>query len=155
LINEARLVIYEDEAMVSTTTDYHKYDRIYAYDVKNNTPTIDYLSYDPSTNTGNPLSSKIISLGQRDPQLLTYKIRLTEHLNNILIRDSTNTKIGLVLSSNVNLNNNSRILNSTDTVTTVPAVSIITPRGSILHGTNTNVPENKKMALEIFFTKPK
>ncbi|WP_100611154.1 DUF4270 domain-containing protein [Confluentibacter lentus] len=155
LINEARLVIYEDEAMVSTTTDYHKYDRIYAYDIKNNIPTIDYLSYDPTTNTNNPLSSKIISLGQRDPQLLKYKIRLTEHLNNILIRDSTNTKIGLVLSSNVNLSNNSSILNSNDIVTNIPAVSIITPRGTILHGTNTNVPENKKMTLEIFFTKPK
>ncbi len=153
LINEARLVIYEDETMTNSTD--HKYDRIYAYDVKNNMPTVDYL-YDPISNTSEPLSSKIVSLGQRDPDLLKYKIRLTEHLNNILMRDSTNTKIGLVLSSNVNLTNNSEILNSGDTVISVPSTSIITPRGTILYGTNvTPQNENKKMTLEIFFTKPK
>ena len=93
-------------------------------------------------------------MGQRDPNKLSYKIRLTEHLNNILIRDSTNTKIGLVLSSNVNLTNSSKILNSNDTVTSVPSASILMPRGTILHGTNTNV-YDKKMKLEVFFTKPK
>lgn len=153
LINEARLVIYEDEGMAGSD-DYHKYNRIYAYDVKNNTPTIDY-QFDPTINSSIPLSSKIVSLGQRDPDLLKYKVRLTEHLNNILIRDSTNTKIGLVLSSNVNLTNNSIILNSDDIVTNVPSTSIITPRGTILYGTNANVPENKKMTLEIFFTSSK
>lgn len=152
LINEARLVIYEDETMVNSTD--HRYDRIYAYDVKNNRPTDDYL-LDPTLNSNKPISSKILSLGQRNPNKLAYQIRLTEHLNNILIRDSTNTKIGLVLSSNVNITNGSKILNSNNTVTEVPSTSIITPRGTVLHGTNSNVPANKKMALEIFITKPK
>ena len=84
-----------------------------------------------------------------------YKIHLTEHLNNILLRDSTNTKIGLVLSSNVNQVNSSKILNSTDEVTTVPSVSILTPRGTILYGTNPSVPANRKMKLKVFFTEPK
>jgi len=156
LINEARLVIYEDETMSvpANAPDYHKYDRIYAYDVKNNMPTVDYL-LDPIKNTSKPISSKIMSLGQRDPSQLSYKILLTEHLNSILIRDSTNTKIGLVLSSNVNLTDNSKILSNNDTVISVPSASIITPRGTVLHGTNANVPANKKMTLEIFFTKPK
>lgn len=155
LINEAQLIIYEDESMTGVSpTDYHKYDRIYAYDVKNNIPIRDYI-LDPILNTSTPIRSKIVSLGQRDPAQLKYKIRLTEHLNDILIRDSTNTKIGLVLSSNVNLTNSSRILNSKDTVIAVPSTSIITPRGTILHGTNANVPANKRMKLEIFFTKPK
>lgn len=154
LINEARLVVYEDETMAVPSPDYHKYDRIYAYDVKNNRPTEDYFS-DPILNTSKPISSKIVSLGQRDPNQKAYKIKLTEHLNNILIKDSTNTKIGLVLSSNVNLINNSKILSNNDNVTGVPSVSIITPRGTVLYGTNSNVPENKKMKLEIFFTKPK
>lgn len=155
LINEARLVIYEDESMAGISpTDYHKYDRIYAYDVKNNRPTDDYLN-DPVANTTKPISSKILSLGQRDPNKLSYIIRLTEHLNNILIKDSTNTKIGLVLSSNVNLTNSSRILRSNDTVTRVPSAAIITPRGTVLYGTNSSVPANKTMKLEVFFTKPK
>jgi hypothetical protein len=153
LINEARLVIYEDESMAGPT-DFHKYDRIYVYDLKNNSTTTDYR-VDPTSNTSQPISSRIVSLGQRDPNKLAYKVRLTEHLNNILINDSINTKIGLVLSSNVNIVDGSKILNSNDVVTQVPSASIITPRGTVLHGTNATVPANKKMVLEVFFTKPK
>tara|TARA_R110002050_G_scaffold94765_1_gene197075 strand:- start:58820 stop:60457 length:1638 start_codon:yes stop_codon:yes gene_type:complete len=159
LINEAHLAVYEDETMPTLPVDengnaYHKYDRIYAYDIENNEPTIDYL-IDPIENTQSPISSKIISFSQRDTILGKYKIRITEHLNNILLRDSTNTKIGLVLSNNVNYTNNAEILNSNDDVTGIPAAAIITPRGTILYGSNENVPENKRLKLKIFYTKPK
>lgn len=154
LINEAQLIIYEDESMTVPSEDFHKYDRIYAYDVKNNIPFIDY-SFDPSSNTADPLNSKIIHLGNRvtdDNGVSKYKIRLTSQLNNILQKDSTNTKIGLVLSTNVNYVSTSSILNSKDQVTGVPAASIITPRGTVVYGSNENVPANKRMSLEIYFT---
>jgi hypothetical protein len=154
LINEAQLVIYEDETMNKPSEDYHKYDRIYAYDAKNNIPLLDY-NFDPSTNTSDAYNSKLIHLGQRitdENGVSKFKIRITQHLNNILIKDSTNTKLGLVLSTNVNYVSTSSILNSQDMVTGVPASSIITPRGTTLYGSNVNVPENKRMSLEIFFT---
>ena len=154
LINEAQLVIYEDETMNKPSEDYHKYDRIYAYDAKNNLPLLDY-NFDPSTNTSDAYNSKLIHLGQRitdENGVSKFKIRITQHLNNILIKDSTNTKLGLVLSTNVNYVSTSSILNSQDMVTGVPASSIITPRGTTLYGSNVNVPENKRMSLEIFFT---
>ena len=154
LINEAQLVITEDETMTEPSEDYHKYDRIYAYDVKNNIPLVDY-NYDPSGNTSEPYNSKFVNLGQRftdDNGISKYKIRITEHLNNILLKDSTNTKIGLVLSTNVNYIANASILNSKDVVTGVPSASIITPRGTIIYGSNVNVPEDKRMSLEIYFT---
>lgn len=154
LINEAQLIIYEDETMTVPSADYHKYDRIYAYDVKNNIPLVDY-SYDPSSNASDAFNSKLIHLGQRvtdENGVSRYKIRVTEHLNNILLKDSTNTKIGLVLSTNVNYISSSGILNSKDNVTGVPAASIIAPRGTILHGSNDNVPDDKRISLEIYIT---
>ncbi len=151
LINDAFLTIYEDES-ISTGDAYHKYDRIYAYDIENNQPTIDY-QIDPSENTQFPLASKIISLSQRDT-LGKYKIRLTEHLNSILLRDSTNTKIGLVLSNNVNYTSNAEILNSGDGVTGIPSAAIISPRGTILHGSNSSN-DNKRLKLKIFYTEAK
>ncbi|WP_341216943.1 DUF4270 family protein, partial [uncultured Wocania sp.] len=170
LINEAQLVIYEDETMPvppkenPTDKDYHYADRIYAYDIKNNIPTIDY-SFDPTENPSDPFNSKIINLGQRitdDNGVSKYKIRLTEHLNNILLKDSTNTKIGLVLSTNVNADYNpstgvlktASILNSNDGVTQIPSTTLLTPRGTILYGNHQNVPDNRKLRLEIFFTEP-
>ena len=154
LINEAQLIIYEDETMTEPSEDYHKYDRIYAYDAKNNIPLADY-SYDPSTNTADAYNSKLIHLGQRitdENGVSKFKIRITEHLNNILLKDSTNTKLGLVLSTNVNYVSTSSILNSEDIVTGVPAASIITPRGTIIYGSNENVPQDKRMLLQIYFT---
>ncbi|MBU3820812.1 DUF4270 domain-containing protein [Flavobacteriaceae bacterium XHP0103] len=153
LINEAQLVIYEDETL---NDEAHKYDRIYVYDVRNNLTTTDY-DFDPTLNSSDPLSSKVISLGQRSTNNggPKYKIRLTEYLNNILTRDSTNTKIGLVLSPNVNNTSSSRILNSNDTVTRVPSASMLIPRGTILYGATDNVPENKRMKLEIYYSEPK
>ena len=162
LINEAQLIIYEDENMLVNSPvddkDYHYSDRIYAFDINNNIPLLDYL-FDPSENTTDPFNSKVVHLGQRmteDNGLSKYKIRITEHLNNIIFNDSTNTKIGLVLSNNINNTINTQILNSGDAVNAVPETSILTPRGSILYGTNVTAPEdiNKKMRLEIFFTEP-
>ncbi|MGJ8734849.1 MAG: DUF4270 domain-containing protein [Cellulophaga sp.] len=155
LINEAQLVIYEeDEPLTTSDDDYHTYDRIYAYDVRNNIPIIDYF-IDPTTgNTTEPFNSTIIHLSQRDPDKKKYKIRLTEHLNNILLRDSTNTKIGLTLSTNVNITTEAEILESGDDVTSIPAAAILTPRGTVLHGNNT-LDDDKKMKFTVFFTEPK
>ena len=159
IINEAHLAIIEDEDISDGgDNDYHIYDRIYAYDIKNNTPTTDYL-IDQTENTQQPFNSKIISLGRRIPQdndVFKYKIRVTEYLNNLLIRDSTNTKLGLVMSTNVNYTDNSEILNSTDEVTEVPAATILSPRGTIVYGSKgiTNK-EAKKLKLKIFYTESK
>ena len=157
LINEAHLVLFEDETIYNledaNNDAFHKYDRVYAYDIKNNTTTVDY-QIDQIVNTQSPINSKIISLTQRDTVTGKYKIRLTQHLNNILLRDSTNTKIGLVLSNNVNRIENAPILNSNDEVTAVPAAAIISPRGTILHGSNASVPDEKKLKLKIFYTEP-
>ena len=157
LINEAQLVIYEDKnANNGGDPDLHKFDRIYAYDVKNSIPIVDYLT-DPTENTQLPFNSRVIHLGQRLKvgDDYKYKIRLTEHLKSILLRDSTNTKIGLALSSNVNHTANARILNpSLDDVSNTPIASVITPRGTTIYGSNDSNGE-KKMELRIFFTEPK
>lgn len=156
LVNDAFLEVYEDMDKASEGPygdDYHKYDRLYAYDIENSSPTTDY-NFDQSANTSFPLSSKLIGLSQRDTITGKFKIRLTEHLKNILIRDSTSTKIGLVLSNNVNYTNNAKILTPTDEVSNVPAAAIISPRGTVLHG-NQSATEKKRLKLKIFYTEPK
>lgn len=156
LINGAQLIVIEDESLeTGGDVDFHEYDRIYAYDIKNNIPTIDYL-IDPSENGQQAYNSRVISLGQRiegDTGNFKYKIRLTEHIKSILQKDSTNTKIGLVLSTNVNYVDNSQILDSDDAVFGVPSAALLTPRGTVVYGTNVTE-EAKKMKLEIFVTEP-
>ena len=154
LINEAHILIYEDDSFITASDENHTYDRIYVYDVKNNTPLIDYV-FD-STNESDPYNSIISHLGQRTEDAngkVKYKIRVTEHINNILLRDSTNTKLGLVLSTNVNSVQNSEILDSEDeTVTAIPSGSVVNTKGTVLYGSNSNVPEDKRIQLQIFYT---
>ncbi|MDG5490478.1 DUF4270 domain-containing protein [Psychroserpens sp. SPM9] len=157
LINEANLVFYVNQELLENNGP----DRLYIYDIENQTPLTDY--FQDIANTVFPTFSRISHLGrlQRvddDPSGngIKYKIKITEHINNLLLRDSTNVKLGLAVSGNINLENNTLqydILTGTDQEETVPVSSIISPRGTILYGNNTG-DEEKKLYLEIFFTEP-
>ncbi|MGJ8591222.1 MAG: DUF4270 domain-containing protein [Aquaticitalea sp.] len=158
LINEANLVFFVDQNMV----EGNEPDRIFLYDLTNNEPLVDFI-YDVA-NTTSPNSSIVNHLGvlEREGDVSTgdgikYKIRITEHIKNLLLRDSTNVKLGLSVSANVNLESGLNQLKvrtaDTDIVNKVPVSSILSPRGTILYGNNT-VDEQKKLYLEIFYTEP-
>jgi len=154
LINEVNLVFYVDQEDVQGQEP----DRVIVYDLKNNVPVIDYF-FDSSTNTSEPLYSKIVhsTILERDGDEPTdpgirYKIRLTQHINNILLKDSTNVELGLYVSTNVNDLQIAEILNSEDDEITVG--SVLSPRGTVLHGGHQNVIEEKRVKLEIFYTEP-
>lgn len=155
LINEAQLTIYEDPNKTYQADDYHLYDRVFVYDVKNSTALVDYTA-DPTSNTSSPYISNIYHLGQRVESkggTYKYKIRLTEHIKNILLKDSTNTQLGVVLSTNVNSVSQARLLNSdADEVTTLPSGAVIESKGTILYGSTTNVPEGLRVKLDIYYT---
>ena len=157
LINEANLVFYVDQTLVNGQEP----ERIYLYDINNGTPLIDY--YLDNTNNISPNDSKLNHLGklervdnEPDGQGIRYKIQITEHINNILLRDSTNVKLGLVVSGNINLENgftpfNVLTNNSSDIINKIPVSSTVSPRGTILYGNNTTNTD-KKLKLEIHYT---
>ncbi|MEO8934574.1 MAG: DUF4270 domain-containing protein, partial [Xanthomarina sp.] len=149
LINEANLIFYVDQTKTSNLTKDQDPQRVILYDMKNNVPIVDYL-FDLTTNTTNPGLSKLehSSPLQRDSngKGLKYKLRITEHLNNILLRDSTNFKLGLYLTANINEIDNAIILNE-DSLEGIPVGTVITQKGTVLHGSSLNVPENKRVQL--------
>ncbi|MGM5469305.1 DUF4270 domain-containing protein [Flavobacteriaceae bacterium LMO-SS05] len=159
LINEANLVFYVDQTAVEGLKEPG---RIYLYDLENKRPLLDYFS-DISSNT-DPSNSRIIHLGKlqrvdNEPngKGIRYKIKITDHLKNILLNDSTNVKLGLAVSTNVNIESNARqfnVLTDNALANKVPLSSIITPRGTVLYG-NKTTNEEKKVSLEVFYTEPK
>ncbi|HAB28818.1 MAG TPA: hypothetical protein DCE27_14850 [Xanthomarina gelatinilytica] len=162
LINEANLIFYVDDLASSLLIDdddankKQQPNRVILYDIKNNTPIVDYF-YDLTTNTTNPINSKLnySSILERDgnEKGVKYKIRLTEHLNNILLRDSTNFQLGLYITSNINEISNSYVLND-GIIDGIPVGTGLSPKGTILYGSNENVPEDKRVQLEIYYTQP-
>ena len=157
LVNEANLVFFVDQSQVNGDEP----NRLYMYDAENRTPLADYFL--DNANSAFPTFSRTNHLGRLervddDPtgDGIKYKIKITEHINNLLLRDSTNVRLGLSVSGNVNLESNTLlfdVLDGTEAIEGVPVSSIVTPRGTVLFGNNTSN-EEKKLYLEIFFTEP-
>ena len=159
LINDANLTFYIDrEAMAGVKEPM----RLYLYDLTNKRPLYDY-SLDGTSSTSYPKYNKyvhggLIEYDDADERGVSYKVRITNHISNIVNKDSTNVKIGLVVTENINVITNAALKNYFTTgsteVKTVPVSSVVHPFGTVLYGSNSNVPEEKRLKLEIFYTKP-
>lgn len=155
LINEANLVVYVDAAGSSNLALPR---RLYLYDLNNKRALLDYL-LDTNNNTF-PEVSVANHLGplQKDPDVPNggqYKFKITQHINNIIFNDSTNVRLGLAVSGNVNLetSNQYRVLTTNEIVKNAPVSTLITPRSAVLHGNQSPI-EEKRLYLEIFYTEP-
>ena len=152
LINEAYLEFYVDQ----TTVQGEEPDRVYVFDLNNNIPLIDYL-FDQSVSETSTKLDHLVPLQRVDDepngQGIKYKIRITEHLKNLVISDSTNVKLGLVVTTDVASINNFELQNDTDILNVIPSGTILSPRGTVLHGNNTSNPD-KKVTFKIYYTEP-
>ena len=154
LINEANLSIYIDKEMLSSSGGIIEPSRLYLYDIKNKAPVIDYF-VDNSAGP-KPYQNKVVHGGliqlDEDKNGLMYKIRMSEHIKNIVRKDSTNTKLGLVVSSDINNTINIEVENS-DFMTFTPNSSAINPLGTVLIGPSPSAEDyDKRMRLNIFYT---
>ncbi|MEJ6791280.1 MAG: DUF4270 domain-containing protein [Lacinutrix sp.] len=165
LINEANLVFYVNEDLLNDSrSENDEPNRLTLYDLKNNTPIIDYF-LDGSTNTIQPTFSKtgysevLTRDSNNNEKGVRYKIRLTAHITNILQSDSTNVKLGLFIANNINVLSQSKIqgINNDDddsTLDIVPSTNILSPKGTILHGNDININTELRAKFEIFYTEP-
>ena len=152
LINEANLVFFVDQDKVQGGSS--EPERIYLYNLKTNEQLFDYL-IDPSLNEANPLSSGILHSGRLERNEsgdgVSYKIRITEHVKNVLNKDSTNVRLGLVVTQNINLVTNSALKSPIDGVDRVPRASVVAPEGTVLHG-NLSPDLDKRLQFNIYYT---
>jgi len=154
LINEANLSIYIDKDMLSSSGGIIEPSRLYLYDIKNKAPVIDYF-VDNSAGP-KPYQNKVVHGGliqlDEDKNGLMYKIRMSEHIKNIVRKDSTNTKLGLVVSSDINNTINVEVEES-DFMKFTPNSSAINPLGTVLIGPSPSAENyDKRMRLNIFYT---
>jgi hypothetical protein len=182
LVNEANLVFHVDQEKMRPLQDINRNDstklaeplRILLYDVNNKRPLYDYY-LDGTTNSSFPKYSKYIHGGLLERDQVTrrgarYKIRLTEHINNLINKDSTNVKLGLVVTEDINTTTNSALRTPWSEpwasgippvvsvfVNVVPTASVMHEFGTVLYGTNIPVGDpnyDKRLKLEVFYTKP-
>jgi len=154
IINEAYIEFYVDQSQNIQSEP----DRVYLYNFEQNTALIDYfLDQSVSSTTINAKINHLEPL-TRDGDSITgdgikYKIRITEHLNNLIIRDSTNAKLALVVTSNVGSIDNFSILNSGEEDLDFPSGAILSHKGTILHGSQ-SLDVDKRPRIKIYYTDP-
>ncbi|TCK67644.1 uncharacterized protein DUF4270 [Winogradskyella wandonensis] len=151
LINEAHLVFYVDES-----TNFNEIpERLYLYDKTNGQPLIDYFEDEQNNSLPEISIPNHLGIIERDNDgHLRYKMRITSHLRNLLFNNSENVELGLSVSGNVNLEGfipQYQVQSAENQENTVPVSSLITPRGVILHGSDSN-DISKRIILEIFYT---
>ncbi len=149
LINEANLTFYVNQDIVEGGEP----ERIYLYNIETNQPLIDYLIEAPDPNF--PLNSLRNHSGRlirnEDENGVSYKIKITEHVKRILSGEIEDTKLGLVVTQNINLVTNSALKTPIDNISRVPTASVITPRGTVLYGNLAADPE-KRLKFNIYYT---
>lgn len=153
IVNEARLVFYVDrEALANAGMSVEEPPRLYIF----NTETLEQL-YDPTsdnafTNTALGIFSNHDGvLVKQDGTGFTYTIRITEYINDLLLREETNVTLGLTVTADIRIIETNVALNTEDEAVQVPEMSIISPLGTVLHGSATE-DEDKRLKLELFYT---
>ena len=159
LINEASLTFWIDKSVMTGTAEPN---RIYLYDLNNHRPLVDYY-YDNSVSP-NAKYNKYVHDGiikketTGDKRGIKYRIRLTKHIQNLIYNDSTNVKLGLVVTESIGSINSAKLKNPFSSgnllVDRAPFSSILNPLGTVIYGSNPNVPVDKRLKLKIYYTKP-
>ncbi len=157
LVNEASFKIYINQGdIVSGEVEP---ERIYIFNLETGQPLLDHAN-DLTASTDSPVNSRREHLGRisrgSDNKGEFYEINLTQYIINLLNNeDVTNAKLGLSVSQNVNII--TQVLGDTPEKNNeiIPTSSIISHEGTILYGNTDDVPESKRLKLDIFYTAPK
>ncbi|MDR7211200.1 DUF4270 domain-containing protein [Flavobacterium piscis] len=160
IVNEANLIFYVDESEMNKEGVVAP-ERVYLYNATNNTPLRDYLT-DASTFSGVPKKNRYIFDGmiqkitENNTTSKIYKIRITDHIRNILKNDSAeNVKLGLVVTESIAISTSNKLdpksVNS-NSFKEIPTASVMSPLGTVLFG-GTAASGDKRVKLQVYYTK--
>jgi hypothetical protein len=152
LINEASLEFYVDqEAMAPIPFEPP---RLYMYKSTNSFPIY---------NARNETSSSQTALGvyqNYDASLRrsangrgeSYKVNITDYFNDMVVRDSLNVPINISVSANIAFPQVQQAVLEDGSTIDYPLMSGITPFGTVIYGPSSEVIEEKRLKLNLFYT---
>ena len=152
---ELKESIYEiDKEAIDMSGGIIEPSRLFLYDIESKAPVVDYF-IDQSQGQ-KPKDQKAVHSGlieiDEDRKGIKYKIRISEHVKNIIRNDSLNKKLALVVTSDITNAVNTELKNN-DELEYIPISSVINPLGTILYGPNPEaINHDKRFRLELFYT---
>jgi len=157
LINEANLEFYVDQSTAMGNDS--EPDRLFLFDIENNKVLLDYQFDNTSENNTNLTQLNHLGKLERDASGLgvKYKLRITEHITDVIRNDSTNVKLGLAVTNNVltigasELKSPVAIMGTGNDIKTIFSSSVNSHRGTVLYSENA-IDDSKKIKLTIYYT---
>ncbi|MFS4415894.1 DUF4270 domain-containing protein [Maribacter sp. 2307ULW6-5] len=155
IVNEAHLIFYVDQNTLNGQTVEPP--RLHLYNADTGAPLIN-----PSKEQNNTEAPALFGsflgydgiIEKTAGRGVKYTVRITDHINNIIVRDSSNAVLGLTLLADVaGLNTAEAIL--AQEKANVPVSATYTPLGTVLFGPNvppSDPDHDKRLQLEIFYT---
>ncbi len=161
IINEANLVFHVDRATLDASGNIVDKDgnlievpRLYLYNAETKQPLFD-RSLDAADRNSSLASYPLYDgiLKTEGGKGVKYVIKITNHINNLIVRDSSNATLGVTITPDIR---STGAVNAmlTSEERDIPIISTISPLGTVLFGSNVSQEnEDKKLKLEIFYTK--
>ena len=152
LLNEANLTLYVNQQ----ETDFYNSSlpqRLYLSNADNAAPIIDFTQDASATSTLSRLVYGGYLVEEEEKQY--YKIRITDHLRNIISNDSTNMPLQLSLSNVFSSQTAVQLANVKDPEgDKIPVGTVVSPKSAVFVGPNPSDPDlaDLKLQLELFYT---
>lgn len=157
IINEASLVFYVDRETLDAAGGNFEPPRLYLYNAETNQPLFDdRLDQLDQSNTlaSYPLYDGLLELGSNDTGV-KYSVGITSHINNLIVRDSTNATLGLTITPDIRTTGAVNAMLPNNLEKDLPVISTISPLGTVLFGSEEVAgKEDMKLKLEIAYTEP-
>lgn len=155
IINEANLVFYVDQTALETTGGIVEPPRLYLFNTEDNQPLINFSTESSEDGSiplfGNYLNYDGIIEKSSEGKGVKYTVRITDHINDLVLRDATNTVLGLMLTPDIGTFADNGAMMLQEGERDLPIAPTISPLGTILFGSDASNGDNR-LKLEIFYT---
>ena len=160
IINEANLVLNIDKSAHDLSHDLLP-NRLYIYSYNNGATIEDYnKDFTIDYNLGSVNTNKYVFGGMLEYDSNNkpdrYKFNITNHVNNIINKDSLNIDLGLVVNSNIeDITLRRAFTNPQNNKMLIPTSVIVSPYSVVLYGSHPNdsISFYKRLSLEVLYTK--
>ena len=156
VVNEANLVFYVDRNTLDDAGNVIEPPRLYLFNEETGAPLYNAFIETSTSQTalGSYLNHDGIIEKGSNGKGVKYTVRITEYINNLIVRDSTNATLALSLTSDIRVPNVSNSKLKDNKTGIQPVMATVNPLGTVLFGSSVPVGnEDKKLKLEIFYTK--
>jgi hypothetical protein len=154
VINEANLTFHVDQQAVENY-GLSLPKRLYVYNSNTQTPIIDFSLDATSTSSLNKLIYGGFLTEEEGDSTKYYKVRLTDHIRNIISNDSINVPLRVAITNDIP--NQAQLTMATASggnIKKVPAGTVVTPKSAVFVGPSPAKQDNMdlKLQLEIYYT---